>query len=145
MTIPGQHAQANGVTTCLPVIDKLGRRVIADAPANAQSVWHVQDPDRRLFTTAIAADHAPAIGFITVTPGEKGACDATLEQISYFAESCVGLRERGLAELQPNWQTRSVAAFLHPTGAAYYLIQAGTGCLVVIQEVRFVEPGAAAQ
>lgn len=144
LTIPGQHARANGVVTCLPVIEGVARQVIADAPANAQSVWHAKDPDKRLFMSAIAADRAPAMAFVTAAPDEAGACDSTAVQISYVAESCLGLRAGGLAGLQPTWQTGSVAAFLHPTGAAYYLMQAGTGCLVAIQEVRFLENAAGA-
>jgi len=142
LTIPGQHARANGVVTCLPVIDAVARQVIADAPANAQSVWHAQDPDKRLFMSAIAAEQAPAMAFVTAAPAAGGACDSTAVQISYVAESCLGLRAGGLAGLRATWQTGAVAAFAHPSGAAYYLIQAGTGCLVVIQEVRFVENAA---
>ncbi len=145
LTIPGQHASANGVATCLPLIDGVARQIIAGAPANAQSVWHAQAPDKRLFMSAIAADQAPAMGFVTAAPAAGGACDSAAVQVSYVAESCLALRGGGLANLQPTWQTRAVAAFLHPTGAAYYLTQAGTGCLVVIQEVRFADPAAPAQ
>ena len=145
LTQPGQHARANGVKTCLPLIEGVSRQFIAGVPTNAQSVWAVHEPDKRLFMSAIAADAAPVIGFVTAAPHGAGACDSALVTVSYSAEGCQGLVERGRAELRPTWQTHTVAAFAHVSGGAVYLIPAGAGCLVVRQEVRFIDTAAQAK
>ena len=145
LTQPGQHARANGIKSCLPAIEEVSRQFIGVVASNAASVWAAHEPDRRLFMSAIAADAAPVICFVIAVPHAVGACDSSLVAISYSAESCLNLRERGRAELRPTWQTHTVSAFAHLSGAAIYLIQAGNGCLVVRQEVRFVEEVAGAK
>lgn len=143
LTISGEHARANGVIRCLATIDRYAGALTQAAPHDAQSTWHSQIPDDRLFNSVIAFEATPAVGLVTAAPA-AAACDIGVQYIAYHSESCISLRERSMRGWQLTWQTGSVIAFSDGGARTAYLLQAGAGCVSIEQQVHFIDGAPAA-
>jgi hypothetical protein len=136
-TIPAEHALAQGFNRCLGALDVTTRDLVKSAPYDAMSRWSSDKPDNHVFDTVLAIRKPQSVGLVIVAPTGDGGCDAVSEQIGYFAQSCPVFRDTVLKEWRLLWDGKALIAYRAANGTIDLLVNAGEGCVVIEQQVRY--------
>jgi hypothetical protein len=138
--IPIQHANQNSIKTCFETIREVSNFLIENSDHSAKSTWNLNSPDQRLFNSLIIKQYADAQTIITfnVTPTWVNTCDTSYQEIFYFNKSCAVSREEIFKAWKYNGDLKGVLYLSNDEGNIdLYLMPAGTGCIVVRQEVVY--------
>ncbi|HMK69174.1 MAG TPA: hypothetical protein VK433_11535 [Stellaceae bacterium] len=141
LSLPAQHAQKSGYTSCLTALDTATRDIVRDSPYAAANTWNNQAADTSSFTSVLAIDRPQSTAILTVSPTKSGGCDTAAAVFGYFVESCISVREARLQGWKLVWETKTLFGYQAPDSHLAYLMPSGSGCTVIEMHVQY---GAAA-
>ena len=140
-SLPAQHAQKSGYTTCLSALDAATHEIVRDSPYAAADTWNNQAADTSSFTSVLAIERPQSAAILTVSPAKSGGCDTAAAIMGYFVDSCIAVREARLQGWKLVWETKTLLGYQAPDSHLAYLMPSGSGCTVIEMHVQY---GAAA-
>lgn len=135
-TIPAKQAKQNGITTCLPAVEKMSN-FIADGNHGASSVWNSKVPDESAFSTVIERSYSDGsiLTSLTVARTKSDHCYSEYEKIIYFDENCIATVQKNYKEAEYKGEVNKNVTFLSQNGVDIFLMPAGNGCVVMRKEI----------
>jgi hypothetical protein len=136
-----QHAQENGVQTCLSAIEKIDKFLYDGGGANGvSSTWHKSNSNKRGFTsfgTRKYNDGTWGYDSVHISPTQDNTCDGSLTRMVTFPnQSCAATREKNYKEWEYEGELAGKAMY-GLNGQNLFLEDLTGSCIAIRSEALF--------
>lgn len=131
-------AKKIGFVTCQPAVAKISNFITdKNAPHGSNDIWNSKNTDDSGLSSVIERSYIDGsiLSSVTVVHTKADQCFTEYEKVFYLDKPCLAAAQNDFKQDHYHSELKKNVTYLKGNGADIYLMNAGTGCLVMRKEV----------